>query len=423
MLTVEQARVYDRKMRSLDRSVREASRDDVMRAMGWGAPGGGRPSSPPGLSRSLGGAGAGVVLDLLDTSKGTHTRASAATYISGPLTNGDTPCILTAAANQRRAEYDPNLPSGYGLLMEGGRANVIGQSRSFTSWSLGASYSEDIGWKAVDGGSTAWRFAANSGGFGRYVGFGGIPAGNPAVCTSWQRRHTADESYQSSVSGSTLVSVGAASGMGTAFQRTEVKSTGPSSFVPVDARDQTANGGIAANAHHTVVDMVQAEEGHFPSSAIPNATGAALTRMPDQLTYAVGQYPDPLRYGGRLTIVPIFSSAEAIASGALAYIIAGVDASNTVAFGFSGGNLELRLAQGGINRFQRVITFARYTAIDIAWQFSGTSALLSCAGAATGNGTWAGSTGGPWPSLPLSIGHQSGSYGFFGRYGRFFRGY
>lgn len=380
--------------------------------MGLYYPGGG------GLLTYGGRAYTATAADSLDLfTRGTFTRASEGSRLIAAPTDGSTPFLGWEPNDVRRLEYDANLPGGQGLLIEGSRTNYAIRNRdpANAAWSAGSLSSLTTGLAGPDSALLAAWWQVSSGGYSKFLT--GMTGPANCVTSEWIRLGAADPSYQMTAGTGTSF-VGATSGLTSAYMRISLQhaATG-TAIIPCDGR----LGAIPAEAHSVITDLAQIEAGFFATSAIRTA-GAPVTRAPDVLTCAAGQYPlEFVSRGMRLMHCPGMSPSQMISSG---------QGETLISFGGGAGLDRIMLSFSGATAYVYIFDSDTHPGGVQCGPLTWTAGLpltitarpsvgrVTIAGALTGNGTYS-ITPWAWPTGTLYIGSALGIVSTFGRFGRY----
>lgn len=248
---------------------------------------------------------------------------------------GGSATVQSAAASVTVIGATADIPRVYsdgtrtGLLLEEPRTNVLQYARDMSNPFWGGTATKTSGQVGIDGTSVAYKIDVTSGN-----GFGETAGTNPGSSTTstlsmWARSAAGTTAPNLNLFRSALGRIATSVTVGTTFARVALTASTDSetvTAVPVDGRDWSLIGGLAAGARSHIVDCMQRETGSGASSAIITA-GAVATRAADVLKHST---PSQLLSGGRLglliTFSPLWSSADyALNAGNLAIWACGSD--------------------------------------------------------------------------------------------------
>lgn len=136
---------------------------------------------------------------------------------------------------------------------------------------------------------------------------------------------------------------------------------GASAYVPVDARDRSAEGGYAAAAVSTYLDFAQREAGRYPSSPIAT-TGTAATRAANFLRVPSATWSHQL-VSGRVGFLRHLRPEGARSEYSGTRYIWWLDSNNHVAFDATTGVVTVTVA--GATNVTSAITWNRYAEMQI----------------------------------------------------------
>jgi hypothetical protein len=364
--------------------------------------GGSLPSGRPSLDLSTG---------------GTFTRASAAFYSTQAPGDGVASFLTAVGTGVRRSADARGDGIAASLLMERSRTNFVQNCRDFTQASWATSVGTLTGSQpSPDGTGVSSRLQVASGAIFKYANKGGFTASGKHVGTAWVRSNSGTVNARL---GFYENSAGSADGrilsVTTTYQRIEVIQTATDTsiwIVPGDGR--VFSSGPAAAATDCVWDLVQAEQGAYPTSAIvtPNAVA---TRAADVLSYAFGAYPSGFLTAGVVVVFASDASSAEIVTASEDWRLIQVGANDYLRIRKNGAGCDVDLVCGGSIVATQTVTFSRAQALTITVKPAAGS--LTVAGATTGNGTATGS-GAAWASSATLYcgGDNSGANNVTGRY-------
>lgn len=348
----------------------------------------------------------------------TFSRSSVATYLTSAPTTGSPGFVSQAANDVLRVQNRGVRPA---IFLEGERTNLVTQSRNIADASFAAGVSvtttADVG-NGVTGTAVADRSQVTvAGGYTRNFNVGFV-AGDYSASV-WTRSDTGVSPFRTAL----LSAIGPGtvgfleSTTTTTWSERRVRYTSPGAtvfFIPSDGRDYTAAGGSGVQTPDIWTDFIQVEAAAFSSSSI-ETTGATGTRTYDQARILAANVPVSFRTVGiKATFAPECTSAELIAHTADMTLFAfGTGVQNRISLVVSGGTVRVRVVVSGITQvLTSAITFSRWQ--DITITADALAGSVTVAGAAAGNGTYAGV---PWvmPAGDLYVGNVSTlSFPYFG---------
>lgn len=254
-----------------------------------------------------------------------------------------------------------------GLALGEARTNLVLQWRNFghAAWTKFGTPTLTAGQSDPFGGSGATRVQAPSG----IHGLSETASGSETEVVISQFLKGAAPNFNlyrvvgGVITGTTAASVGA-------WSRISLAVTGAASATaaePVDGRDWSAGGGLAAGARDATIDVVQREAGRFPSDPIPT-TGTAATRAATFLNLTSAKVSEGL-IAGRLQL-----ELNLRAQGSLAEIggsphLLWADANNRMTINAATGVISLVI--GGVTNTTSALAIARYDEINLFVCFGG----------------------------------------------------
>lgn len=315
---------------------------------------------------------------------GTFSRSTEASYQTSAPTDGTVAFMSFATANTRVFE---NMGDGAGSLLriEGARTNLCVQCRKMgtTPWGgiSGFIITENSG-PSPDGGNNGTKIDSNT--TGNWSGYQPVASYTaPLAMSGWGILISGGPAwygYDWAV-GSGNLSGGNMTGVWGRRYTQRVSGTSANPYVYVRA------GGSGVNIVF-IADLLQWEEGEFPSSVIRTTT-TSLTRSADALTFTSAALPSALFTGaGEYTqVAPEFANTDLV-SGDTFWLWA-IDANNGMRIKHDGSNVVVQAVQGGsVKASSGALTFSRNGLLGIVkWDPS--------AAVVTVNGV-AGSVGTPW---------------------------
>lgn len=373
-----------------------------------------RPGSE-GNRRGGGWRGFGGAPEMLDLfSGGTFTRSTEGSYLTGAATDGSSAFLAWAGVNERRQEYDPNLPGGLGIRLEGSITNVIAHSEDFadagwakTGATVGAGAALDpdggadndtITFNAVAGDQVAHTFAS---------------ADNVIVSMSVWLRTTAGTKdlrlvllKKDGTESSTAITVT------TTWQRFTAMLLSVGAGAGTPAMIIRNNAGATAGA--VLAWGAQTEPSRFVSSYIRTAA-AAVTRGADTFDYAVGSYPSAfVTVGMRIQWAPDWLPSDMHSLGQ-GFTALGVNGTLELLISYNAAGDPARVFVDGAAKNSGAFSWtARGQLLTTAVKNAG---AIVISGATAGNGTTTVASF-TTPSGTLNVGRAS-SQPFSGRMGRY----
>ncbi len=351
----------------------------------------------PGALPWIGGDVSGpAFIDL--SAAGVFTRSGEGSYLTSAPTDGSVAFLAWAATDARRFE-DRGDGAGALLLLERASTNKILNSRDITAaaqWTLassGATITANAG-NGPDATAVADRVnAAGTPQFSRGQNVSSMA--NPHVCSSWGRATSGTSRWQPGPNA--LWNVAAQT---TVYARQSgVRAATSTGFYAIDT---TAN-----SPQDVLIDLHQAEDGNYPTSAIRTTT-AAVTRGADSLTFATGTY-SPLLLTARFRVrqvSPIFAHTS-LSSGDVRWLLTVGSASDGIRIRHTGSDVRVEAVAGGsVKASSAAQTFAAHGLLGaIDWDPVG--AVVRVGGVAGSTGTaWT------WPTgQTLRVGGIAGSSG------------
>lgn len=355
--------------------------------------------------------------------QGTYTCATTSTYKTSAF------ALANAAVNQRRFEYDPNLPGGTGLLMEGSRTNACIRSEELDNafWGKADCTVTPSDHAAPDGANDADRVSYTVGLANGRVESGVIvvPDNSPAVATVYLLNRSGFNVTQIRPIEITDKAGVVQAGTATTLSSTDwIRYEKQVNSVGVGAG---ALLGVGRNINGLAGGSLwawgaQYENAFFASSYIPTAA-TAVTRGGTVLTLASNQYPTSyLSRGFRILFAPIASStsvlAQIVATG-IAQVLISRSGAGYLALVNDGGVLKMALqGSSGIIR-SAALTFSAGDVLTVTPEM--TAGRLTVAGASGGSGTVTGTVG-AWATGTLTLGNLASNSFAYGRFGRFLYG-
>lgn len=308
-----------------------------------------RPTLPATIGATASGAlpwegGGGVPPPIVSLANGTFTRNLAAFQRDSDPTSGA--FMTNVGVNVLR--YETLTSGGRLALIEGARVQSVRNSRArSTGWTAGTG-TDTINEVGCDGtANAADHIVVTATQFSKYA----VPVTAPAApfCAShWQKQPSGgtNTSYHLASSTGAIVHVDAATGLGAAWSRIVARNLAGTSTltIPCDGRI----GNVAAAAHDLVSDLVQIEGGRFASSAILNATGAAVTRPADTLTFAAAPAGLLTDLHGFRHVRPIFTSSLEVADADVFWLLSIADGSNGIRISQTAGVITIEAVAGGV---------------------------------------------------------------------------
>jgi hypothetical protein len=258
----------------------------------------------------IGGGGAAPVrLDLF--TGGTFTRSSEGSYLTGPATDGTSAFLAWATTNARRIEYDPALPGGTGLLMEGSRQNLALHSEDFTqaAWTKslvtvtsnagnapdGDADADDLVYDADAAAEVTQTFTAADNTRGNVSVYLRCTAGTESVILRVLRK---DGTYVTKTCAVT-----------TTWARFDLPITSMLTGGSTPTMS-ILNGDASARTVRAWGAQIEMGSGAGAPSSYIRTGAAAATRALDAHSYNVGEYPaEILTTGWRWKVVPQFTNA------------------------------------------------------------------------------------------------------------------
>ena len=235
----------------------------------------------------------------------TFTRAGEGSRLIAAPGTGAAAFMAFSASDVLRLE---NRGDGAGdlALFERASENLALYSRELDNgaWALtGYTRTPDQNY-GCDGTAIATRFQGATGTIDQYTGGTGDQCGSV-----WMRRTSGSGAGQMVIYNS-IAAAGNAS-LTTTYDRISSWTNGAVNFRAVEVVDRTASGGIAAYTADLLVDMVQMEDGRYPTSAI-RTTNPTATRGADTAAIAIANLPPEIytERGRFRNFSPIFGSAD-----------------------------------------------------------------------------------------------------------------
>ncbi len=319
----------------------------------------------------------------------TNTRATEASYQTQAENDGSTAFLAWAAPNVLRMQ---NRGTRDAIFIEGSRTNLTKWSEDFTNAEWTKAGTTLTGSQlAPDGGGDATRVAVISAGL-LYETNGNTPGVTVSrSITAWYRRNAApDAAPNPAYSASTVIATAALAVSTYSRIRTPTLScTGgvAGRFIPSDGRARTEGGIPTAGARDSWIWGTQVEDGFFPSSYI-RTTSAALARSADLCVIASDAAPPWLRNSKyTITISLECTSLEFVAAATEMTLLSfGAGTNDRIALVLDGGNMKVRVVQGGVTKVTTgaISTVSAYT--DITITIDSTGGLVTVSGASAGDG-------------------------------------
>lgn len=339
----------------------------------------------------------------LPYAKGTFTRTAGASYQTGIPTDGSSAFLAFASTNV--AVYE-DLGDGAGALLriEGARTNGTLDSENFGGAQWG-----NVGTTLTTGqtdplaGTAATRAQAPSGTNTIFdPAAGGTADGNPYTISCWIRAKVGTETPNLNLFRATGGRIAVSTSVTTTYKRVflDATTTNTEQFFgfPVDGRDWSGIGGVAAGARDVLLWGWQRESGLFPSSYIRclSASGPT-TRDADDLRFTATQLPARFFTGVHQfsQVSPIFGSAD-LTNGDV-FILWGMTLGNdAVVIEKNAGSVLVSAFVGGVRKASsQALTFSRNGLLGVVkWD--------PIAGVITVNGV-AGPTGTAWSWTPDAV--------------------
>lgn len=297
---------------------------------------------------------------------------------------------------------EPRLFGG-NILIEGARTNLVtdGRDLSAAAWAavgtptITAGYDSGVDGRQ-DGASRAQATSADA----LYDSMG-TTASSVYQVSAFQREisGTGPEVLRAT-GGASSQSTGDASADTNWVRRTISYTAGATTnIIPLEGRDTSGEGGLAAGSRDHLVDLCQVELGNFPSTSIQTYGGSA-TRAVDLLQYSGGTWDDRINDAVWEFDAWLNFADSDMATGAFRYFF-NVGSTEILYLYNNAGSVEVRLNRNGISGFTpTAVTFSAHQKLTIKVDWPNQTITLS--GFTTGNGDFATLTNTDWGMTPAS---------------------
>lgn len=262
----------------------------------------------------------------------------------------------------------------YGLVLEEARTNlVLARDTAAASWSRFGGIVRTGSQASPVGDNAAARFEAPSGG-----GLGENVAGATAsafTTSAWVRSHSGTAAPNFNTFRTLAGRVAINTAVGTTWTRLSQSLSGgggeTSALLPVDGRDWSGVGGVAAGTRDIYVDCPQRELGSFPTEWIPTA-GSARTRAANFFRILSATLAPTLALGQLRLEMHLRPKGARTEYSTAAVALWWIDANNHASLAPSTGTLTI--AVGGVTNTCALPSWARHDELRLFFEVGGSQA-------------------------------------------------